>query len=248
MSRILLTNDDGIHAEGLRILAEVLSSQHEVWVVAPSRERSACGRSVTLHRPLRVRRDRDHWFAVDGTPTDCVLLAFRNLMPVPPEIVLSGINRGINLGEDLDYSGTVAGAAEGALQGAALSISLSLAEGAKSADVQRAAARMPAILKSFDAHPVPKGSFVNINFPLTFDSKLRWTRPAPFLGTGQVEVRVDPRGMPYYWISHRPNSPNAVAASDRRAVDDGCVSFSLLTLDRAFPGAWEPPPLEGVLA
>ncbi|HSA24281.1 MAG TPA: 5'/3'-nucleotidase SurE, partial [Myxococcota bacterium] len=126
MRRILLTNDDGIHAPGLECLAQAFAGLGEVWVVAPHVERSACGRAVTLNRPLRVQEHGPHRLAVEGTPADCVLLACRHFLGGPPDVVVSGVNQGYNIGEDLDYSGTVAAAAEAALQGVRLALAVSV--------------------------------------------------------------------------------------------------------------------------
>ena len=115
--RILVTNDDGIRAPSLAVLADALASVGEVWVFAPDRQQSAVGHGVSLHRPLRVSRLRERWFMVDGTPTDCVMLAVRELMAERPHLIVSGINPGANLGDDVTYSGTVAGAYEGMLLG-----------------------------------------------------------------------------------------------------------------------------------
>src|SRR5919106_4329035 len=128
MPALLVTNDDGVHAEGLAALAAALQDLGEVYVIAPEREQSACSHALTLHRPLRVHRLRDRWFAVNGTPSDCVNLGVLGFLPEPPVLIASGINHGANLGDDVTYSGTVSAAMEGTLLGVA-SLAVSLVAG-----------------------------------------------------------------------------------------------------------------------
>src|SRR2546426_428282 len=128
MSVLLLTNDDGVHAAGLAALASALEDLGEVYVIAPEREQSACGHALTLHRPLRVDRIRERWFAANGTPSDCVNLGVLGFLPAAPVLVVSGINHGSNLADDVTYSGTVSGAMEGTLLGVP-SVAISLADG-----------------------------------------------------------------------------------------------------------------------
>ena len=243
MPRILLTNDDGILAPGLRVLEESLASWGELWVVAPQVSVSACGRGVSLHRPLRVTEHGPRRLAVDGTPSDCVLLAFRALLPAHPEVVVSGINNGINVGEDLDYSGTVAGAAEGALQGARLSLALSADEKLAPGDLEWVAATGRALAEALWPGPGLANTFFNINFPPGRTQRIRWSRQGNFLGTGTVESGLDPRGRRYYWIGDRPREKSPPADTDRGALADGCVSISLLTLDRSVRCDFRPPAL-----
>src|ERR671930_957380 len=138
MALFLLTNDDGAHAAGLQALVEALNDLGEVYVIAPEREQSACGHALTLHRPLRVARVRDRWFAVNGTPSDCVNLGVLGFLPEPPVLIVSGINHGSNLGDDVTYSGTVSAAMEGTLLGVP-SIAVSLADGGDFAEAGRVA-------------------------------------------------------------------------------------------------------------
>src|SRR5919197_229867 len=128
MPAVLVTNDDGVHAPGLAALEQALDELGDVYVLAPEREQSACGHALTLHRPLRVERMRDRWFAVNGTPSDCVNLGVLGFLPEPPVLIVSGINHGSNLGDDVTYSGTVSAAMEGTLLGVP-SIAVSLVEG-----------------------------------------------------------------------------------------------------------------------
>jgi 5'/3'-nucleotidase len=241
MLRVLITNDDGISSPGLRTLEEAFADVGEVWVVAPECESSACGRSVTLHRPLRVKEIAKRRFAIDGTPSDCVLLAFRRLVPERPDIVISGINRGNNIGEDLDYSGTIGAAAEGALQGARIALAASADEGIRMEDLPWAAGVVRTLTRRLLHHLTPTGTYLNVNLPRQPTTQVRWTRPAHFLGTGQVDQCDDPRGRTYYWISARPQDNHPPADTDRGALADGIISLTLLTLARTHEGEWERP-------
>jgi 5'-nucleotidase len=241
MLRVLITNDDGISSPGLRLLEEAFAGVGEVFVVAPECENSACGRSVTLHRALQVKEIDRRRFAVDGTPSDCVLLAFRRLVPDRPDIVVSGINHGNNIGEDLDYSGTVGAAAEGALQGARVSLAVSADERSQLEDLAWAAGVVRTLASRLLNNLTPKGTYVNINFPQRPTDKVRWTRPAHFLGTGQVDQFEDPQGEKYYWISARPQDNHPLADTDRGALAQGLISLTLLTLVREHHGEWAQP-------
>ena len=241
MLRILITNDDGIFSPGLRLLEEAFAEVGDVWVVAPECENSACGRSVTLHRPLRVKEIHHRRFAVDGTPADCVLLAFRCLVPDRPDVVVSGINRGNNIGEDLDYSGTVGAAAEGALQGARVALAVSADERSQSEDLAWAGGVSRTLTHRLLRNLTPKGTYLNINFPRRPTTRVQWTQPAHFLGTGQVDRCEDPRGNRYYWISTRPQDTHPSADTDRGALAQGIISLTLLTLVRNHDGEWERP-------
>jgi len=243
MSTILLTNDDGIQAPGLQALYEELSTLGETWVIAPHEEKSACGRSVTLSRPLRVSELSKRRLSVDGTPADCVLLAFRSILEEPPKIVVSGINHGFNVGEDLDYSGTVAAAAEAALQGAQISVAVSTDSKSDSSSLANSAKFTRALIEQLLEHPPPKGSYLNVNLPINQTKRIRWTRQGNPLGRGQVIVGNDPRGKQYYWIAERPKEDKPPADTDRGAIEDGCISLSVLTLDRNWQGDWTPPSL-----
>ncbi len=243
MPLILLTNDDGISAVGLSALKEAVADLGEVWTIAPHIERSACGRAVTLDRPLRVRELAPRELAVDGTPADCVLLAFRALLQSPPDLVIAGINHGYNLGEDLDYSGTVSAAAEAALQGAGSSIAISVKSGSDIAVIERAAGFASILAARLLEDRLPPYSYINVNIPPGPLDRLRWTRQGNPLAPGEVEAGIDPRGKPYYWIANRPDEIRPPPDTDRGALADGCISMSLLTLERNFRGDWERPDL-----
>jgi 5'-nucleotidase len=241
MVRVLITNDDGISSPGLRLVEEAFAEFGEIWVVAPESEHSACGRSVTLNRPLRVKEINNRRFAVNGTPSDCVLLAFRRLLPSHPDIVISGLNHGHNIGEDLDYSGTVGAAAEGALQGARVSLAISADERCRPEELVWSAGVVRTLASRLLTNIPPQGTYLNVNFPRQPTTQVRWTRPAHFLGTGQVEQCEDPRGKIYYWISARPNDDHPSADTDRGALAHGIISLTLLTLVRDHYGEWARP-------
>ena len=245
MPVILLTNDDGIHAPGLRALESGLAALGaDIWVVAPHVERSACGRSVTLDRPLRVERLGERRLAVDGTPSDCVLLAFRKLLSPQPDVVVSGINRGLNVGEDVDYSGTVGAASEAALQGAGVSLAVSVKAKTFESVVDSAAEFTLELVRALLDQPPPPGCFVNVNLPPDHQKRFRWTRQGNPLPAGKVEVGTDPRGKEYYWIAERPDEDDPPPDTDRGAVKDGCISLSLLTMDRNARRDWTRPLLQ----
>jgi 5'-nucleotidase len=245
MPVILLTNDDGIHAPGLQALETALSALGaDIGVVAPHVERSACGRSVTLDRPLRVEQLGERRLAVDGTPSDCVLLAFRKLLSPQPDVVVSGINCGFNVGEDVDYSGTVGAASEAALQGAKVSLAVSVKAKSFERTVESAGEFTLGLVQALLDQPPPKGCFVNVNLPPDHQKRYRWTRQGNPLPAGHVEVGTDPRGKEYYWIAERPDEDNPPPDTDRGAVREGCISLSLLTLDRNAQQAWTRPLLQ----
>jgi len=243
MPAILLTNDDGIQAPGLAALEKHIEDLGDLWVVAPDSERSACSRSVTLNRPLRVNQLGHQRFAVDGTPADCVLLAFRSLMPEPPDVVISGINNGLNVGEDLDYSGTVGGAAEGALQGARISLAVSVEAWRKPERLKDAASFSRLLIEKLRVVQIPADCYLNVNFPAVPTRRIRWTRQGNHLEKGAVVVADDPRGKRYYWIAERPDEIDPPEETDRGALRRGYISLSLLTLDRNWHGEWDPPHL-----
>jgi 5'-nucleotidase len=237
MSVILLTNDDGFFAPGIQALEEALAPLGELWMVAPNRERSACSRAVTLNKPLRVQEVGKRRMAVDGTPTDCVLLAFRSLLPRPPTIVVSGINAGFNVGEDLDYSGTVAAAAEGALQGAGLSIAISNSADSDEDYFKHTANFARDLISVLLEMNVPKKCYINVNCPNASTKTFRLTRQGNHLERGKVVMANDPRGKRYYWIGNRPEEDEPPGDTDRGAIREGLISVSMLTLNRSWPGS-----------
>jgi 5'/3'-nucleotidase len=235
-ARILVTNDDGINAPGLKLLAKVARAlSPEVWVVAPEQEQSGASHSLTLSRPLRIRKLGARRFAVDGTPTDCVLLAVNAIMrESPPTLVLSGINAGANLGEDVTYSGTVAAAMEATLlELPAIAFSQHY-ESRRAIPWKTAEAHAAAVIRRLTAAPWPRNTLINVNFPavdaaaVTGIAATRQGRRK--IGDGVVE-RADPRGRPYYWIGPLRDEAPDMPGTDLHAVTEGKVSLSPIYLD-----------------
>lgn len=229
----MVTNDDGINAPGIKALAEALNELGEVTVVAPDRERSATGHSLTLHSPLRVFELRDRWYAVDGTPTDCVNMGIHNLLPFRPDLLVSGINHGGNLGDDITYSGTVAAAMEANLMGIP-AIAVSLATFGPTSHFPDAARVALKVAREMMANGLPEDTFLNVNIPdLDFD-KIREplvTRQGKRSFVGKITDKTDPRGRKYFWIGSEEPSFKDEPGTDFHAVDKGHVSVTPLHLD-----------------
>ena len=229
---ILVTNDDGIHARGLALLAEALEPIGEVWVYAPDRQQSAVSHSVSLHRPLRVTALTERWFMVDGTPVDCVMLAVRDLLSRRPDLVVSGINPGANLGDDVTYSGTVAGAYEGMLLGIK---SFAVSDVSYEPKYLETAARCAAELAEMVlANDLPKDTMLNVNVPDCPYSELKGVAVARMGRRNyedQIIRRKDPRGLPYYWIGGIEPSHYCEPGTDFEAIEQGKVSVTPLYRD-----------------
>jgi 5'-nucleotidase len=237
--RILLTNDDGIHAPGLEVLEAIARTfSDDIWIVAPAEEQSGAGHSLTLGSPVRLRQYSERRFAVSGTPTDSVMMALRTVMPDKPDLILSGINRGANLGDDVTYSGTVSAAIEGALAGIrSIALSQVYAKEGMGDAVPFAAAQAwgaKAIAPLLGAPFAPR-TLVNINFPAIPADQVQGIRVVRQgfhdYARGSVVEGTDPRGYQYYWfglhgIEHTPGH-----ASDLEAIQDGYVSVTPLQLD-----------------
>lgn len=226
---IVVTNDDGVHAPGIRALADSLQTLAEVWVVAPDREVSACAQSLTLTRPLRAEKVGDRVYAVDGTPADCVNLALVKLVPRRPQLVASGINRGGNLGDDIFYSGTVGGAREGTLFGVP-SIAVSLAaradlDYAPAADV---ASRVAALVLE---RGLPERTLLNVNVPQGRPHGIAVTVQGRRSHEGTILEGLDPRSQTYYWIEEGRDEWVPDELSDIFAVRAGIVSVTPLQTD-----------------
>jgi 5'-nucleotidase len=232
---ILVTNDDGIHAQGLLALAEALVPLGDVFVVAPDREQSAVGHALTLHRPLRVDKVGERRFAVNGTPSDCVNLGVLGLLPEPPVLVVSGINHGSNLGDDVTYSGTVSAAMEGTLLGVA-SMAVSQAEG-ETAGFEAAGRVAQLVAARLLVEGLPAKTLLNVNVPRGEVSGIRMTRLGHRVYREKVIEEVDPRGRPYYWIGAGPPEWQEDEASDIAAVHAGLASVTPLHLDLTHFGA-----------
>ena len=232
MNRILVTNDDGVHSEGIRVLADALRSLGEVTVIAPIQESSAIGHALTLRRPLRIEPVGDGFYAVDGTPTDCVNLGVAVLLKGElPDLVVSGINTGWNLGDDVTYSGTVAGALEAALLGIpAIAISLCRTRDYVfdfGPSAQAAAVLADLVIR----HRLPERTFLNVNMPQGVPKGFQRTVQGKRNHITKISERLDPRGKPYYWIEEGIDQWAPHDRSDYHAVKQGYVSVTLLHPD-----------------
>ena len=226
MPILLVTNDDGVHAAGLAALARALDDLGDVYVLAPEREQSACGHALTLHRPLRVEPVRERWFAVNGTPSDCVNLGVLGFLPERPILVASGINHGTNLGDDVTYSGTVSAAMEGLLLGVP-SIAISLVPGGDFDEAGRAARLVAARVL---VEGVPPKTLLNVNVPVE-PRGIQVTRLGHRVYKGQIVAQTDPRGRTHYWIGGGEPEWDLLEGSDMQAINEGLVSVSPVHLD-----------------
>lgn len=230
MKEILLTNDDGIFAEGLRVLARALARVARVVVVAPDREQSATSHSLTLSRPLRLVELEPGWFSVDGTPTDCVNLAVLWLLRErQPDLVVSGINYGLNVGDDVTYSGTVSATFEASLLGIP-SVALSQEVAAGMSLERSAEIAAPWIADLLERKDLPRDFILNLNFPAARPRGARVTRLGKRVYRQSVIEKEDPRGRKYYWIAGTPEWQSD-PGTDHEAIQEGFVSMTPLHLD-----------------
>jgi 5'-nucleotidase len=237
--RILLTNDDGIHAPGMAVL-EAIARQFsdDVWICAPSEEQSGAGHSLSLHQPVRLRKHGEKRFSVRGTPTDSVNLALRVVLDRKPDVILSGVNRGANLGDDVTYSGTVSAALEGALAGIrSIALSQTYEKANAAEEVSFSAAEqwgVRAIAPIINA-PFADRTLVNINFPPLPGEAVRGIRVARQgfhdYARSTVVKGTDPRGFDYYWFGLHGIERTPGHATDLEAIADGFVSVTPLQLD-----------------
>ena len=230
MPRILITNDDGVHSEGIRILAESLRHLGDITIVAPIQEASAIGHALTLRRPLRIETVAPQVFAIDGTPTDCVNIAITHILHGKPDLIVSGINKGWNLGDDVTYSGTVSGALEGALLGIP-SIAISAERVRDDAEFGPSAKAAAVVVEAVLDRGMPKFTLLNINVPSGPSKGFRVTVQAKRNHVTVVSERVDPRHRPYYWIEEGENEWEPHDRSDYQAVRDGYISITPLQPD-----------------
>ncbi len=230
MTRILVTNDDGVRSAGIRALADALATLGEVTVLAPTREASAIGHALTLHHPLRLEHMAGSTYAVDGTPTDCVNIAVAAVLKGLPDLVVSGINKGLNVGDDVTYSGTVSGALEGALLGVpAIAVSLQQAPGEW--DFTHAAASARDVAAAVLAQGLPPRTFLNVNVPRGQPKGVRLTVQGKRNHATTVTERHDPRGRPYFWIGEGQDDWIPNGDSDYEAIRAGYVSVTPLHSD-----------------
>lgn len=229
---ILVTNDDGIRAPELAALVEALDEVGEVHVYAPEREQSAVGHGISLHRPLRVTKVRDNWYMVDGTPSDCVMLAVRSFMSRRPDLLVSGINPGANLGDDVTYSGTVAGAYEGMLLGLP-SFAISDVRYAP-VHVESAARFAVRLARHTLEEGLPPDTMLNVNVPdLPYEaiSGVSITRMGRRHYEDEIIERRDPRGGAYYWIGGAEPGHVKESGTDFDAIEKDAISITPLYRD-----------------
>lgn len=229
--RILLTNDDGIHAEGIQALEESLKEIGDVYVVAPASEMSGASHSLTLSRPLRIRQiDERHW-TVDGTPTDCVTLAINQIFTSEnsPHICASGINHGANLGDDATYSGTVAGALEATILGVP-GIAFSLVAN-RNHNFKPSAEIAAQLMQKAIKEGLPKGTLLNVNVPKGEIKGIRVTKQGFKDARPIISEHIDPRGKLYYWIGEERGGFHAEGGTDFEAIDEGYVSVTPMRSD-----------------
>jgi 5'-nucleotidase len=237
--RILVTNDDGIHAEGLQVLEQIAKAlSDDVWVVAPETDQSGVSHSLSLNDPLRLRKISDRHYAVKGTPTDCVIMGVRHILQdKKPDLVLSGINHGQNVAEDVTYSGTIAAAMEGTILGVK-SIALSQAYGPQGRDAIHwdcAAAHGAEIIRRVLDVGFPTNTLINLNFPncppqdvVGTASTVQGTRDQQLL---RVEERADGRAKPYFWIAFARGKITPAEGTDLHALAEKRISITPIKLD-----------------
>jgi len=229
---LLVTNDDGIASQALQQLKARLSALGRVTIIAPDRNQSATSQALTLHRPLRIHALGEDTYSVDGTPADCVLIAFHGKLVEPPDFVISGINHGPNMGEDVFYSGTVAAAIEGVLQGVpALAASLVTRQ---PTDFAEPAASVARLVRQVLERGMPDRLLLNVNFPFLPPAGIRGlqlTRLGSRVYEDTLVKKVDPRGRDYYWIGGEDPIWRPEPGTDFHAVHDGYVSVTPMQLD-----------------
>jgi 5'-nucleotidase len=232
MALILVTNDDGVHSPGIMALHKAMSSLGTACIVAPDRERSAAGHSLTLHRPLRAEEIREHVFSVNGTPTDCVTLGINKLLDRKPDLVVSGINKGANLGDDITYSGTVSAAIEGTIFGIP-SIAFSLISG-KHYHYETATFFATKIASYVLEHSLPFDTLLNVNFPNIRKDEIRGikiTRQGKRIYENSIQETFNPWGEKYYWIGGGRTFWEHGDEADMEAVQLNYVSITPIHLD-----------------
>ena len=236
--RILITNDDGIHAPGLAVLEKIAAQfSDDIWVCAPAEEQSGAGHSLTLNRPVRLQKFGERRFAVTGTPTDSVTMGLRKVLgpDKEPDLILSGVNRGANLGDDITYSGTASAAMEGALAGIraiALSQVISPETRGSDAEFKEALEWAGRVIEPLINAPFGNRTFLNVNFPPVAAKGIRVTRQGFHdYSRGTVVEGTDPRGLGYFWFGLDPIEHTLDHGTDLEAIADGYVTVTPLQLD-----------------
>ncbi|MBI4699281.1 MAG: 5'/3'-nucleotidase SurE [Nitrospirae bacterium] len=239
MPSILVTNDDGIGSQGLKILSKTLRSAGDVYVVAPETEQSAVGHALTLHRPLRFEKINNKNYSINGTPTDCVILAVNKLLPRKPDIIISGINNGGNMGDDVTYSGTVAAAIEGTFLGIP-SIAISLIKeppdngglNKKNPGLQQAARFALTLAGMVMRRGLPPDTLLNVNVPNIYKIKgIKFTHQGRRIYDNAIQEMLDPRKRKHYWIGGGTPIWRSGEHTDFEAVQNGFISITPIHLD-----------------
>jgi 5'-nucleotidase len=245
--RILLTNDDGIHAPGLESLEKIArASWEDIWIVAPETEQSGASHSISLADPIRIRKVGDRRFAVQGSPADCVVMAVRKIMPAEPDLVLSGVNRGQNIADDVTYSGTVAAAMEGTALGFK-SIALSQVSGIfnkKGLTFDVAEAYGAKVVRKLVELEFGPGVLINVNFPDCRPEEVQGIEATRQGKRDQnlliVDERTDTRGRPYYWLGFKRERGKAAVGTDLKAAFEKRISVTPLHMNLTQLEALEP--------
>jgi len=234
MSLILVTNDDGIYSEGIKKLYAAMKDIGKTFVVAPDREKSAVSHALTMHRPLKVEKLKNEFYIVNGTPTDCVIIAVEKLLPKKPTIVVSGINKGANLGDDITYSGTVSAAIEGTLLGIP-SVAISIViDNNQNLYYDTATKYSKMIVRYIVDNGIPKDTLLNVNIPnlkLSEIKGIKFTRQGKRIYENAIQETYDPWGRKHYWIGGGIPSWEDKEETDIEAVMKGFISITPLHLD-----------------
>lgn len=236
---ILLSNDDGVYAWGLKVLYEHLKKIGKVWVVAPLEEKSTTGHSLTLHKPIRLLKMENGFNGVSGSPADCVYIGIREVMKKMPDLVVSGINRGANLGQDVYYSGTVSAAREACILGLpAIAVSMDLDHAKRKEDnkihFETGSKAVVKIIKDLKIKEIPKHTLLNVNVPDISFNKIKSyevTRQGFRYYSGTVLKRTDHRGKPYFWIGGQYKGFHNTDGTDCKSVSQNKVSITPVKLD-----------------
>jgi 5'-nucleotidase len=231
MAHILICNDDGIHAEGLRALVDALQSVATVSVVAPSSERSASAQALTLRQPIFVEKIAEREWAVDGTPADAMIVALNKLLPEKPDLVFSGINRGGNMGENIFYSGTVGAAAEAAIN-LIPAIAISVVHHNKDFRFDQAADFARDLARKVLSDGLTPGIFLNVNVPNQWNGGVRFTRQSEKVTRNVLREHLDPRGRTYFWLHEQQITDGIGEDTDYAAIFAGEISITPLHLER----------------
>ncbi|MEM8539892.1 MAG: 5'/3'-nucleotidase SurE [Pseudomonadota bacterium] len=238
--RILITNDDGISAPGIAVLeriAKTLADDADVWVVAPEADKSGVSHALSMVDPIRVRKIDDRHFGMTGTPTDCVIMAVRKLMPEAPDLILSGVNSGHNIAQYVTYSGTVAGALEGTIMGIrsiAVSQHYNYEQSVRNVPWEVVEEHGPALIAKLIKADMPPDTLLNVNFPSCSSNQVKGVRVTE---QGRIDhsltmtEHIDGRSKPYYWLSFFRGEERENERSDIQALHDGFISVTPLKLD-----------------